>query len=408
MQMRKTSNGELISVLGFGAMRLPLIDGEIDKLKATEMIYYAIDHGVNFIDTALLYHEGCSELFLGEILTDEYRDKVKICTKVPAWSIETIEDVEKYLELQLLKLQTDKIDYYLIHNLSWGSFLRLKNLGIIEFLESKRDEGKINYIGFSFHDSKEAFKKIVDAYQWDACLIQLNFLDENSQASTEGLNYAANHGITVLVMGPLKGGILAGEAPLGAKRIWDESPVKRTSAEWALRWVFNHSEVTCALSGMGTLDEVKENIHVANETPPDSLTLDELKLYRKVKQVYEENLMVDCTACGYCLPCPQGVDIPQCFTLYNQKHMYKNSVPDYLYLCVIGGAMSDKPAYAGLCNECGKCMEICPQKINVTQRLEEVSLDMEGEDFQDKIDAVRLKLTKKRTDLKQNLKENFH
>jgi len=177
MQMRKTSNGELISALGFGAMRLPLIDGQIDKAKATEMIYYAVDHGVNFIDTALLYHEGCSESFLGEILTDEYRDKVKICTKVPAWSIKMIEDVEKYFESQLLKLRTEYIDYYLIHNLPWGSFPRLRELGIMEFLESKRNMGKIKYIGFSFHDSKEAFKNIVDSYHWDACLIQLNFLD---------------------------------------------------------------------------------------------------------------------------------------------------------------------------------------------------------------------------------------
>ena len=159
MQMRKTSNGELISALGFGAMRLPLIEGEIDKTKATEMIYYAIDHGVNFIDTALLYHEGCSESFLGEILTDDYRDKVKLCTKVPAWSIEKIKDVEKYFESQLRKLQTDCIDYYLIHNLSWGSFLRLRELGILEFLEFKRDIGKIKYIGFSFHDSKKLLTK---------------------------------------------------------------------------------------------------------------------------------------------------------------------------------------------------------------------------------------------------------
>ncbi len=406
MQMRKTCNGELISALGFGAMRLPLIDGEIDKTKATEMIYYAIDHGVNFIDTALLYHEGCSESFLGEILTDEYRDKVKICTKVPAWSIGKIEDVEKYFESQLLKLQTDCIDYYLIHNLSWGSLLRLRELGILEFLESKRDNGKIKYIGFSFHDSKESFKKIVDSYHWDACLIQLNFLDEDSQAGTDGLHYAANQGITVLVMGPLKGGILAGEPPEEAERIWESSPIKRTSAEWALRWVFNHSEVTCVLSGMGTLDEVKENIRVANETPPDSIPEVELKLYQEVKQVYEEELKVNCTACGYCLPCPQNVDIPQCFTLYNQKHMYENFVPDYIYLSVLGGAMSDNPSYAGLCNECGKCIELCPQKINISEELKEVSIDMEGEDFQDKIDAVSLKLTKKRAVLKQNLKEN--
>lgn len=398
--MRKTSNGELISALGFGAMRLPLIDGKIDKTISTEMIYYAIDHGVNFIDTALLYHEGCSESFLGEILTDDYRDKVKLCTKVPAWSIEKIKDVEKYFESQLRKLQTDCIDYYLIHNLSWGSFLRLRELGILEFLESKRDIGKIKYIGFSFHDSKEAFKKIVDSYNWDACLIQLNFLDENSQAGTDGLHYAANQGITVLVMGPLKGGILAGEPPVEAKRIWESSPVKRTPVEWALRWVFNHSEVTCVLSGMGTLDEVKENINVANETPPDILTLDELKLYRQVKQVYEDELKVNCTTCGYCLPCPQNVDIPQCFTLYNQKHMYNNKVPDYLYLTVLGGAMSDNPSYAGLCNECGKCIELCPQKINIPKSLKEVSIDME-EDFQVKIEAVGLRLKKRKKFLEQ-------
>jgi predicted aldo/keto reductase-like oxidoreductase len=400
MQMRKTSNGELISALGFGAMRLPLIDGKIDKTISTEMIYYAIDHGVNFIDTALLYHEGCSESFLGEILTDDYRDKVKLCTKVPAWSIEKIKDVEKYFESQLRKLQTDCIDYYLIHNLSWGSFLRLRELGILEFLESKRDIGKIKYIGFSFHDSKEAFKKIVDSYNWDACLIQLNFLDENSQAGTDGLHYAANQGITVLVMGPLKGGILAGEPPVEAKRIWESSPVKRTPVEWALRWVFNHSEVTCVLSGMGTLDEVKENINVVNETPPDILTLDELKLYRQVKQVYEDELKVNCTTCGYCLPCPQNVDIPQCFTLYNQKHMYNNKVPDYLYLTVLGGAMSDNPSYAGLCNECGKCIELCPQKINIPKSLKEVSIDME-EDFQVKIEAVGLRLKKRKKFLEQ-------
>lgn len=402
MQMRKTSNGELISALGFGAMRLPLIDGQIDKAKATEMIYYAVDHGVNFIDTALLYHEGCSESFLGEILTDEYRDKVKICTKVPAWSIKMIEDVEKYFESQLLKLRTEYIDYYLIHNLPLGSFLRLRELGIMEFLESKRNMGKIKYIGFSFHDSKEAFKNIVDSYHWDACLIQLNLLDEHSQAGTEGLQYAADLGITVFVMGPLKGGLLAGEAPADAMRIWKKSSVKRTTAEWALRWVLNHPEVTSVLSGMGTLDEVKENISVANETLPNSIPETELKLYQEVKEVYEKEIKVNCTACGYCLPCSQNVDIPQCFTLYNQKHMYDNHVPDYLYITVLGGAMSDNPSYAGLCNECGRCIESCPQRINIPKYLKKVACDMEGEDFQDKIKAVGLRLDKRKRFLEEH------
>ena len=361
MQMRKTNDGTEISALGFGAMRLPKLNGRIDKKMAKELIYYAIDHGVNFIDTALLYHEGNSESFLGEIIKDGYRDKVKLCTKAPAWAITEYEDMEKYLKLQFEKLQTDCIDYYLLHNLNEGSFFRLKELGILDYLESAKEEGKIKHIGVSFHDSTMAFKKIVDAYTWDVCLIQFNFLDENSQAGKIGLEYAASQGITVLVMGPLKGGILA-EAPEEALEIWSKSKVKRTPAEWALRWVLNHPDVTCVLSGMGELEQVKMNIKVANKTYPNSIPDDEMKLYNEVKKVYEEHLKVECTGGGYCMPCPSGVDIPQCFTLYNQKHMFKgNFAPDYLYLTVLGGASSGNQSYAGLCNGCGNCVKVCPQ-----------------------------------------------
>lgn len=385
MQMRKTNNGDEISALGFGAMRLPTKNGRIDKEKAKKQIYYAIDNGVNFIDTALPYHGGSSELFLGEILQGEYREKVKLCTKIPSWSVKKHEDMEKYLETQLEKLQTAYIDYYLIHNLTEGGFFRLKELGIMEFLESAKKEGKIKHIGFSFHDNKEAFKKIVDAYPWDMCLIQYNFLDETNQAGTEGLEYAASKGISVIAMEPLKGGILAGEVPKKALEIWNKSEIKRTPAEWALRWVLNHSEITCVISGMGQLKQVEENIKVSNETLPNSIPADELKLYEEVKEVYRDLMKVDCTGCGYCMPCPQGVDIPQSFNLYNHKHMFKGNNASFMYLTGLGGVMSGKQANAGLCNQCGKCAKACPQKLDVPTLLKEVSQDMEGRGFQYKV-----------------------
>jgi len=383
--MRKTAQGDEISALGFGAMRLPTKNGRINKEEAKEMIYYAIDHGVNFIDTAYLYHAGSSESLLGEIIQGEYRDKVKLCTKLPSWFIKSYEDLEKYLEIQLEKLKTDCIDYYLIHSLGEGGFEKLKELGVLEFLESAKKDGKIKYTGFSFHDSKEPFKNIVDAYNWDVCFIQYNFLDENNQAGTEGLKYAAEQGIIVFAMEPLKGGILAGEVPEKAQEIWDKSKVKRTPAEWALRWVLNHPEVTCVLSGMGEIEQVKENIKVANKTVPKSIPQEEIELYQEVKEVYNELMVVDCTGCGYCMPCPAGIDIPQCFELYNQKYMFKGSNATLQYLAILGGVTGPKQAYAGLCNSCGKCAKACPQKLDVPLILENVSSEMEGKGFSFKV-----------------------
>ncbi len=350
MQYRKIEkNGDEISALGFGAMRLPTKTGRIDKEHAREQIYYAIDHGVNFIDTAFPYHGGSSESFLGEILKDGYREKVKLCTKMPSWSIKKYEDMEKYLEIQLEKLQTDHIDYYLIHALGKGSFEKLKEIGVLKFLEEAKTNGKIKNIGFSFHDNSEAFKEIVDAYNWDACLIQYNYLDEKNQAGTEGVKYAASKGMGVFIMEPLKGGILAGEVPEEAQKIWDKASVKRSAADWALRWVLNHPEVTCVVSGMGELDQIKENIGVAEETLPSSLTADELKLYDEVKEVYNGLMKIDCTACGYCMPCPSGVDIPECFNVYNHKYMFKKRGASFIYIQRFGGLFSGNESHAGLC-----------------------------------------------------------
>lgn len=387
MLMRKTNDGDEISALGYGAMRLPTKNGRINKEEAKKLIYYAIDHGMNVIDTAYPYHNGSSESFLGEILQGEYRDKVKICTKMPSWYIKKNEDMVNYLETQLEKLQTDHIDYYLLHSLGENSFYELKKLGVLEFLESAKNRGKIKNIGFSFHDNKEAFKKIVDAYNWDVCLIQYNFLDETNQAGTEGLKYAASKGLTVFVMEPLKGGILVGNVPEKVRDIWDKSKIKRTPAERALRWVLNHPEVSCVISGMGKMEEVEENIKVANETLPDSITKEELELYSEVKEVYNKLMKVDCTGCGYCIPCPVGVNIPFCFELYNQKYIFNNNQVSFVYAMYLGGSTS-KEGYAGLCNGCGKCAKVCPQKLDVPTLLKDVSSDMEGRGFKVKVKVL--------------------
>jgi predicted aldo/keto reductase-like oxidoreductase len=387
MQMREIEkNGDKISALGFGAMRLPTKTGRIDKESAKKLLYDAIDNGVNFIDTAYPYHGGASESFLGEILQGEYRKKVKLCTKMPSWFIKKYEDMEKYLEIQLEKLQTDYIDYYLIHSLGKGSFEKLKELGVFEFLEDAKAKGKIKNIGFSFHDNVNSFKEIIDAYNWDACLIQYNYLDEQTQAGTEGLKYAHSKGVTVFIMEPLKGGLLAGKVPERTLKIWDKSQVKRSPADWALRWVLNHPEVTCVISGMGDEEQIKENLKVANETLPNSLTGDELKLYDEVKEVYEDLMAVDCTGCGYCMPCPRGVDIPRCFEIYNHKYMFNEGFrASFLYLGQLGGVMGDHETHAGLCTDCGKCVKACPQKIDIPERLGDVSKEMGGRGFKYKL-----------------------
>ncbi len=378
MQMRKTNDGDEISALGYGAMRLPLKTGRVDKKRAKEQIYYAIDNGLNFIDTAYIY--GSSESFLGEILQGEYREKVKLSTKMPMRLIKNHEDMEKYLEIQLKNLQTDYVDYYFLHGISKSGFDNIKELGALEFLEDAKEKGKIKHIGFSFHDNGTVFNDIVDAYNWDMCLIQYNYLDVHNQAGTDGLKYAASKGIDVFVMEPLKGGILGGKVPEEVTTIWDKSKVNRSPADWALRWVLDHPEVVSVLSGMNDEEQIKENIKVANETLPNTLTNDELKLYDEVKEVYEDFMKVDCTGCGYCMPCPMGVDIPRCFNFYNHKYMFKKGLESsILYLGQLGGIMSGgDDHHAGLCTNCGKCIEACPQKLNIPVLLNDVNSELGG------------------------------
>ncbi|MDK2940375.1 MAG: uncharacterized protein PWQ51_2540, partial [Methanolobus sp.] len=304
-------NGDEISILGFGAMRLPVNeDGSIDRKTATDMVRNSIDNGVNYIDTAWPYHMGESETFLGCALTDGYREKVKLATKQPQWMVKKPEDMDKFLNAQLEKLNTDHIDYYLIHSLVGSSWKTIKEIGVLEFLDKAKADGRIINAGFSYHGDPEDFAPIVDAYDWDFCQIQYNFLDINVQAGTAGLKYAASKGLGVVIMEPLRGGNLAGPVPQEVLDIWNEADVKRSPVEWALRWVWNHPEVTVVLSGMSAPEHVEENLKIAEEGLANSLTEKELQLVERVAEKYGELMKINCTGCRYCMPCPEGVDIP--------------------------------------------------------------------------------------------------
>ena len=322
------------SALGFGAMRLPTIGGDaaqIDEPAATRMIHYAIDHGVNYIDTAYPYHRGSSEMLLGRVLKDGYRKRVKLATKMPCWLVKEREDFDRYLDEQLARLQTGKVDFYLLHGLNSTRWLAMRDLGVLDWAERAIAAGRISYLGFSFHDTYETFQEIVDAYDgWAFCQIQYNYLDENHQAGTRGLEYAADRGLGVVVMEPLRGGLLAGNAgqrqgkglPPSIQAFWDSAPVRRGPAEWALQWLWQKPSVSLVLSCMSTLAQLEENIASANRSGPGLLTGDELALVGQVCDQYRRLTPIPCTDCKYCQPCPNGVNIPAVFGIYNDAMMF--------------------------------------------------------------------------------------
>lgn len=378
--------GDTLSILGYGCMRLPEKDGRIDEERATRQLRYAIDHGVNYVDTAWNYHMGESEPFVGRALGDGYREKVRLATKLPSWLVRRRKDMDRFLDAQLAKLQTGHIDYYLIHVLNTtGQLARLEACGIRAFLDEAKKAGKIVNAGFSFHGPAEDFARIVDAYPWEFCQIQYNILDEQNQAGTKGLKYAAGRGIGVIIMEPLRGGNLTDPVPPAVAKIWDRSPVQRTPAEWALRWVWNHPEVTVVLSGMNREEHIEENLRTANEAHPDSLSEAELTCIRKVANTYRKLMKVGCTGCQYCMPCPSDVDIPLCFELYNNKYMFKNPDAEMFYVVRLSGALTHGPEqYASQCVQCLECIDKCPQSLDIPTLLKEIAADMEGEDFEER------------------------
>ena len=389
-KMPKT--GDELSILGFGCMRMPTVEGKIDEARAIAQIRSAIDNGVNYVDTAWPYHGGESEPLLGKALLDGYREKVKVATKLPTWLIETRADMDRYLNAQLEKLKTDHIDYYLVHTLEGGSWDRLAALGVGEFLDQARKDGRIVNAGFSFHGLAGDFKRIVDGYPWVFCQIQYNYLDQQYQAGSEGLKYAGSKGLGVVVMEPLRGGNLGLPTPPPAvAEIWNEAETRRTPVAWALRWVWNHPEVVVVLSGMNEETHIAQNLALAGEAHADSLSQKELDLVDRAARKYQELMQVGCTGCAYCMPCPMGVQIPKCFDFFNKMHMFGNEdEAKFLYAAFTSGMTSSNgPGFASQCAACGECLEKCPQHIEIPDMLVRVAAEMEGPGFLEKLAAFK-------------------
>lgn len=366
-----------VSVLGFGAMRLPFTDNNpanVLEEESIQMIRYAIDHGINYLDTAYLYHDGKSEKIVGRALQGGYREKVKVATKLPCNFIsarscgEGAEEFDRIFNEQLSRLQTHIIDFYLLHGLNKNSWNRMKELKVLSWAEGKIAAGNIGYLGFSFHDRFEIFKDIIDTYpEWTFCQIQYNYMDIDYQAGKQGLRYAAEKGLAVVVMEPLRGGRLSKKPPQEIAKLWASVKPQRTPSEWGLLWVWEHPEVSVVLSGMSSMQQIIENLAVAEWCGPGALTSKELSLVEKVSQAYRKLSPTSCTGCGYCLPCPNRVEIPRIFELYNDAIIYDDPGVAKLFY---NGRFGLKPEQrADQCIACEECVEKCPQKIPIPEWL---------------------------------------
>ncbi len=376
MNYRTDKYGNQISVLGFGCMRFPQTAGVIDKKATEKLICKAVESGVNYFDTAYIYPG--SEAALGELLEkNKLRDKVYIATKLPHYLIRSKEGMENTFQEHLKRLRTDHIDYYLMHMLSdIATWQRLVSMGILDWLEEKKRSGKIRQIGFSYHGNSDMFCKLIDAYEWDFCQIQYNYMDEHSQAGRRGLNYAAERGIPVVIMEPLRGGKLVKRLPEEATRLFASHPVKRTPAQWALEWLWDQKNVTCVLSGMNSMEVLEENLVTAARAQADVFTADDQQMLRKVVAALNSKMKVGCTGCGYCMPCPKHVDIPGTFAAYNRRYSENRfwGLVDYA-MCT---AMRGTSTAASNCIGCGKCEQHCPQGISIRKELANAKREQEG------------------------------
>ena len=354
-----------VSALGFGAMRMPVTAEykDVDRPAAIEMIRYAIDHGVNYVDTAYPYHGGNSELVVGEALRDGYREKVALATKLPIWDVQSIDDCDRFLDEQLEKLQTDHIDYYLLHCVDQNRWPKMRRLDVPNWGEKARADGRIGELGFSYHDNCHLFREVIDAHDWSFCQIQYNYVGEDVQAGTEGLEYAASKGVAVVIMEPLFGGSLA-NPPREVQDILTEAGREGQAVDVALQWLWNKPEVTLVLSGMSSLDQVKQNVASASRGGVGTLGRADLDLVARLRDQIEQLYTVPCTKCGYCMPCPNGVDIPVNFGLYNEGMLFKSGT---LALCQNLYRGLPESQRAESCIECGACEEKCPQQIPVRE-----------------------------------------
>lgn len=356
------------SRLGYGCMRLPVKNEEgnpIDREEAIRLLRTAIDNGVTYVDTAYGYHGGKSEVLVGEALRDGYREKVTLVTKLPMWLCEKTEDFERIFNEQLERLQTDHVDIYLAHALNRNTFEKGVQLGMFDFFDRIKKEGKARYIGFSFHDDAETFRRILDSYPWNAAQVQMNVLDENNQATMKGVEYAASKGVGIIVMEPLRGGALTRNVPESVLKLYEDMPVKRNPAGWAFRYLYDRPEIITILSGMSAMEQVQDNLSIFDEAVPGCTTEEEKQLFRSVREAYEARVRVGCTGCAYCQPCPNEVKIPDVFRAYDKACVFGEQNKFYeRYL-------QDKQAEK--CLECGACEAACPQHIEIRKWLKTIN-----------------------------------
>ncbi len=374
MQYRKLGKlGMETSILGFGCMRLPTRDTstdspDIDRVSFRALAQYALDEGINYFDTAYSYHSGQSEIALGEIFSELPRKEVRLVTKMPIWMVKEQKDFDRFFHEQLSRLQTDYLDGYLLHNLTLETYRKLCTLGIREWLEAQKERGRILFSGFSFHETPEAFKEIIDDWTgWDLCQVQYNYMNEDTQAGNQGVTYAHEKGLAVVVMEPLLGGNLAAP-PQSVCDIFEQASKKWTPAEWAFSWLWNQPEISTVLSGMNSMSQLQENISIANHAEPGFLAKEEVTLIKKARDKFKSLWPISCTGCGYCLPCPSGVAIPRIFELFNHAEVHSL----FILNRNIYNAVVPPESRANMCQECGRCEERCPQGLSIISHLSRI------------------------------------
>lgn len=376
MNYRTDKYGNKISALGFGCMRFSRKMGKINIKEAEEQIMEAYNQGVNYFDTAFIYPG--SESALGQIVEkNKIRNNIYISTKFPHYLIRSVGALEKTFNEQLKRLRTDYIDVYLVHMLTdLPTWNKLVSIGVLDWLEQKKREGKIKQIGFSYHGNSNMFCKLIDAYDWDTCIVQYNYVDEHTQAGKTGVKYAHSKGIPVVIMEPLRGGNLATKLPAEAKKTFSSYSKEYTPIQWAFKWLWNQPEVTCVLSGMNSMEIVQDNINTASTTSPGDLSNDDIAMLKRAADAINIKMKVGCTGCGYCLPCPKEVDIPGSFAAYNRRFAEGKfwAFMDYMK-CT---AMRRNSTSASNCISCGKCQKHCPQGIEIPKELKKVQKEFEN------------------------------